>query len=241
MTTDSDIAAAIHAYGDQPTEDNLTKFLDLLGNADGYMLSDGGTPLAPNPRALKAPDGRTFLAAFTSVERAAEHKPASDGVLRAPFPVICATARVPGVAGVFLNAHDDTASLIEGRSLRAIQKMEGSHHPIVMVDPAYPATLLIHVGANGAIEADGLPRTVDELKTDLAALQAQGGIVQYARDAPNEAPSDGTDAVIRAVLDLIAGMKLPIAFVEQASAQDVKAARSMRGDGKPLWRRLLGR
>lgn len=241
MTIDSEIAAAIHAYGDQPSEDNLTRFLTLLGNADGYMLSDRGTPLAPNPRALKSPDGRTFLAAFTSIERAAQHKPVDDGVLRAPFPVICATARVPGVAGVFLNAHDDTASLLEGRSLRAIETMAGSLHPIVMVDPAYAATLVVRVGANGAIECEGVPRSLEELKADLATLHEHGGIVQYTRDAPNSDPSDDSESAMRSVLDLIAELKLPIAFVEQASSQDVQAALSRAEAGKPLWRRLLGR
>lgn len=125
--------------------------------------------------------------------------------------------------------------------MRAIEEMAGSRHPIVMVDPAYPATLVLRVGADGAIECEGLPRSLDELKADLAALHEQSGIVQYTRDAPNSAPSDDAESAMRSVLDLIAELKLPIAFVEQASPQDVQAALSRGEAGKPLWRRLLGR
>src|SRR5713101_3511576 len=97
------------------TSPELTLTLD---DADGFMLSDHGTPLAPNPRALTGKDGRRWLVAFSSARLASRTTPAEDGILRAPMPIICGTARAPGFAGVALNPRESPWMLIERQMLK---------------------------------------------------------------------------------------------------------------------------
>jgi hypothetical protein len=95
LASHSEIVAAVAAYASDPSEAHLAAFLDAIGAADGYMLSDGGSRLAPNPRILTGKDRRKWIAAYSSIELAAPAKPADDGIIRAPFPLICAAARAP--------------------------------------------------------------------------------------------------------------------------------------------------
>ena len=226
---------------DSQSPENLAELTLALGDADGFMLSVGGTPLAPNPRTVTR-EGRRWIAAFSSAERAAKTKPADDGILRAPMPLICATGQSAGLAGVMLNPRDVPWMLIEGKMLRDISTMKGSGHPVAMMDPTYPASLLVSVRDDGTIEVDEVRRTLTELRADLVALQAKGGAVQYTRDAPRDDPSDANSAVIKSVVDLIAELRLPVSFVEKASAAQIHAAAEQAREARPpLWRRLRGK
>jgi hypothetical protein len=111
-----------------------------------------------------------------------------------------------------------------------------------MIDPNYPATLLVRVTAAGDVEVEGRPGTVEALRGELLDLKAQGGIVQYTRDGPSSEPTDEAASTMRHVLDLVAELKLPVSFVEVASQDQVQAARAeSQAQAGPWWRRLRRR
>jgi hypothetical protein len=225
MTTEEELLAAMDAAAEQQSSESMRALAEALGRADGFLLSDGGTPLAPNPRTLKGADGRVWIAAFSSVERAAARKTPNDGILRAPLPVICGTAKASGLSGVALNPGSAPWMLIEGQLLASVSATRGSGNPITMVDPRFAVTREVHVRADGGVLVDGTRRSIDELRSDLTALRAQSGLVQYSREDAESAPSEPAEATMRLVLDLIAELRLPVQLVQPATPDQIAQAR----------------
>jgi hypothetical protein len=225
MTTDADLLRAIDAAGANQTPDTLATLTEALGQADGFILSMNGTPLQPNPRAMRSRDGKLWLSAFSSAQRAIASKPAEDRILRAPMPVICATGQAPGFAGVALNIGSAPWMLIQGSMLRAVASLKGSGNPITMVNAEHAEMVVVQVRSTGAIEADGKPVTLEELRESLIALKERDGIVQYSRDDPDGEPTGPVADAIKAVLDAITSLRLPVQLARQATAAEVAEAR----------------
>jgi hypothetical protein len=225
MTTEAEVLATMDAAGASQTPETLAALTQALCESDGFILSMNGSPLQPNPRAMQSRDGKVWLSAFTSAPRAIARKPPEDAILRAPMPVICAAAQAPGIEGVALNIGSAPWMLIQGAILRTVASFRGPGNPITMVSADHPDVLLVHVRSTGAIEVDGRPRTIAELRDDLTALQKRGGLVQYSRDEPDREPTAVVADAIKAVLDVIGGLRLPVQLVREATSSEVAEAR----------------
>lgn len=212
---DADVVSALEEAANDQTSDHLNELVLALGQADAFLLSVDGTPLAPNARTARTRDGRIWTVAFSSVARAVRGRRDDDRILRAPMPLVCSVAIKSGQAGIFLNPGDAPWMLIEGAILEAVSRAAVSSRPITMIDPKHLVSLVLEVTEDGTIEADGVERALAELRSDLDALSKRDGVVQYSRAHPRQDPSAEADAVVRSVLDLITELKLPVTFVER--------------------------
>lgn len=115
--------------------------------------------------------------------------------------------------------------LIEGQVLATVAAMRGSGNAITMVDPRFAATREVHVRRDGTVLVDGAPRTIEELRRDLTELKSRSGLVQYSRAGSEAEPGPASGAMIKAVLDVIAELRLPVQLVQPATSEQIARAR----------------
>ena len=68
----------------------------------------------------------------------------------------------------------------------------------------------IHVDGKGAIDLDGKPTSIDQLKSSLKTLKDNAGAVVFTQDHP----SDQNAKQAADVLNLVASLKLPVKMSE---------------------------
>ena len=75
----------------------------------------------------------------------------------------------------------------------------------------------IHVSSEGHISFDGTPTTLEALRTSLAGLRADHGVVWYYREAASTDPPPEAMAVVQLVIE----HRLPISLSTRPDFSDV--------------------
>lgn len=109
-----------------------------------------------------------------------------------------------------------TATVVAGASSCALPRDRNLRKEL-RVTPARPPhsrredqPLRVFVSADGAIDVNGCPTSLDALKEELEALSERDGVVWYSRESGESEPSAAAEVTVQRVIELIVAAKRPM-------------------------------